>query len=487
MGQNTSFRILPEGGLSIPTADFKAKNVFADQGVLGGISFDVLFGKFGVGLFGGINNNGIDYQDGLPPIGGLIISKPNNITRDSWKQLLVGLGPMYNTRLTKKLDLEFSLKVGFSKFKFPDYAEMIQTGAPLNQQYLMYETRNQDVKKGLDFAAIPGMRLSFKPSEKVAISLGANYTSAMGVEHSYTFLDGDFNPEMSDEQLAAELRNEPNVTNLYKCTFSTIGITLGVGYTFGGGKEKPKDDPKNDKIMDPPEPQYPPDGAIITPEEADSLVLEWVKETPNVAKANYNLWLYEVRDTTKESDSLIFQTKIIRDTLLDLPDDVQLRTGGLYRWGVQSIESDELKPCPGNCYSFKVTFKVGIPVDVELQRQLDGGYYVVPDGVLRLKYDEEYIDTDGKLTYNIYNDKHEIVAMNTSMPVASRPPVVPGDNRYVLNVRSCTFSNLTPYGYLGNGYYVLEVINEKNEKWYLRFKHELTGKPNCLQISTTKK
>ena len=459
-GQGGEFRILPEGGLSIPTADFKAKNVFADKGFLGGINFDVFWGKFGVGLYGGINNNGIDYQDGLPPVGGLIVSKPNSITRDSWKQLLVGLGPMYKIGLTKKLDLELSFKVGFSKFTYPEYTESIETGAPLNQRYLMYATKNQDIKKGFDFAAIPALRLSFKPSEKVAISLGANYTSAMGVEHSYTFLDGDFNPEMSDEQLAAELRTSPNETDVYKCTFNSIGITLGLGYTFGG-KDKPKDDPKKDKIMDPPAPQYPPDGAIITPEEADSLVLEWVKETPNVAKANYNLWLYEVRDTTEESDSLIFQTKIIRDTLLDLPDDVQLRTGGLYRWGVQSIESDELKPCPGNCFSFTVIFRIGIPVDVVLKRKLDSGYYTLTSGILRFKYDEEYVNNGGELEFNIYDYTRTVVISNNSPGVNLN--TLFKDNRFVLNINAINPS-------LPQGYYVLEVKDKKGEIWMLRFK-----------------
>ena len=277
VSQDKGFRILPEGGLSIPTGDFKAQNVFADQGVLCGINFDVFWDNFGVGLYGGINKNGIDYQDNLPPVGGLIVSKPNNITRDSWKQLLVALGPTYKMGLTGKLDLEFSLKFGFSKFTYPEYSESIQTGAPLNQRYLMYETMNQDIEKGLEFATIPGIRLSFKPSDKVAISLGANYTSAMGVEHSYSFLDGDFNREMSDEQLEAELRTEPNVTNVYKCTFNSIGITLGIGYTFGW-KDKPKDDKEEDEKMDPPIPHYPEDGSTITPEEADSLVLEWVKD-----------------------------------------------------------------------------------------------------------------------------------------------------------------------------------------------------------------
>lgn len=460
VSQDKGFRILPEGGLSLPTGDFKSKYTFGSQGFYGGLNAEYFWGKFGVGLFGGINNNGIDYQDDLPPVGGLIISKPNNIIRDSWKQLLVALGPTYKMGLTGKLDLEFSLKFGFSKFTKPEYAESIQTGAPLNQRYLMYEAMNQDIEKGLEFATIPGIRLSFKPSEKVAISLGANYTSAMGVEHSYTFLDGDFNPDMSDEQLAAVLRTAPTVYELRKCNFNTIGITLGVGFTFGG-KDKPKEDPEEDEKMEPPIPQFPEDGSTITPEEADSLVLEWVKETPNVEKANYNFWLYEVQDTTKESDSLIFQKKIIKDTLLELPDDVQLRIGGLYRWGVQSIEAKELKPCPGNCYSITAIFRVGTPVDVLLKRKLDSGYYTLTSGILRFKYDEEYVNNGSELEFNIYDYTRTVVISNASPGVALN--TLYKDNRFILNINAINPS-------LPQGYYVLEVKDKKGEVWMLRFK-----------------
>jgi hypothetical protein len=277
----TTFRILPEAGLSLPTGDFKSKYTYGSQGYLAGLNLDMFWGKFGVGLYGGINNIATKYQDDLPPIGGLISSKINRINKESWNQFLVGLGPIYKLGISEKFDLELSLKVGFSKFTYPDYGQNIQTGAPLNKRFLIFDTRNQDVKDKLNLATIPGMRLNFKPSEKLVISLGANYTSSMGVQHSYSFLDGGFNPEMADEQLVAALRSAPMVTNVYECTFNSLGITLGVGYTFGG-KDKPKSENKKNNKMDPPIPDYPEDGSTITPEEADSLVLKWVKETPNV-------------------------------------------------------------------------------------------------------------------------------------------------------------------------------------------------------------
>lgn len=88
-----------------------------------------------------------------------------------------------------------------------------------------------------------------------------------------------------------------------------------------------------------------------------------------------------------------------------------------------------------------------------LNKKLDAGYYELNSSNLYFKYNEEYKDSDGNLTYNLYNDAHTKI---TGLPTL---PVVYGDNRYTLNLAS-----------VATGYYTLEVINEKNEKWYLRLK-----------------
>lgn len=106
-----------------------------------------------------------------------------------------------------------------------------------------------------------------------------------------------------------------------------------------------------------------------------------------------------------------------------------------------------------------------------LRRKLDGGFFLVTNAQLYFRYDEEYNDTDGKLTFNIYkNDDNSLISSNTIIaPQSLVPSIAYGDNRCHLNLMGCNV--LDGGGYLQDGYYILEVINEKNEKRYLRFKN----------------
>jgi hypothetical protein len=90
-----------------------------------------------------------------------------------------------------------------------------------------------------------------------------------------------------------------------------------------------------------------------------------------------------------------------------------------------------------------------------LDKNLNGEYYNLFNDQLLFKYDGQYDNTS--LVYNVYNQAHAIT--NSSVTV-STTYVVPGDNRYVLNASSLSTGQ----------YYVLEVINEKKERLYLRFK-----------------
>lgn len=101
-----------------------------------------------------------------------------------------------------------------------------------------------------------------------------------------------------------------------------------------------------------------------------------------------------------------------------------------------------------------------------LKKKLDGGYYQAKNGRLFFRFDEEYTDTDQKLHFNIYDDQHVLVTSDQLQPASIQPTVHYGDNRYQMNTLFCGFS---PGGALDSGFYILEVINEKNEHWYLRF------------------
>jgi hypothetical protein len=97
----------------------------------------------------------------------------------------------------------------------------------------------------------------------------------------------------------------------------------------------------------------------------------------------------------------------------------------------------------------------------KLERELKGVKYSVNLNKFYFFYDEEYSSTTS-LTYNVY-DKNNNVVLKTATQVltqtiSNQPNREYGDNRYYLDVTS-----------LAAGSYVLEVINEKEEKFYLRF------------------
>lgn len=95
-----------------------------------------------------------------------------------------------------------------------------------------------------------------------------------------------------------------------------------------------------------------------------------------------------------------------------------------------------------------------------LKYKLDGGYYTAMGGNLRFTYYNHYQDTDDKLSFKIYDANNNVVwSDNNQGPI--NPPY--GENRLVINL-NCSGAQLQA------GYYILEVTNSKNEKYYLRFR-----------------
>jgi hypothetical protein len=95
-----------------------------------------------------------------------------------------------------------------------------------------------------------------------------------------------------------------------------------------------------------------------------------------------------------------------------------------------------------------------------LKKKLNGSIYRVVNDKVYLKYREEYNATDFK--FNIYNDASELIENENSIPTTTFLGY--GDNRIEIPLNEGE-------GNISAGYYLLEVINKKNEKWYLRFKY----------------
>jgi hypothetical protein len=126
--------------------------------------------------------------------------------------------------------------------------------------------------------------------------------------------------------------------------------------------------------------------------------------------------------------------------------------------GTATANSTLLPSTSGTAYTFN---KGKIADYTELKRKLDGGYYIAANNKVRFKYDEEYMDVDQQLSFNIYKAATNQIVLTNASFTSVLTQVNLGDNRYGYDLS--TFS-------LASGFYILEVINEKQEKFYLRFK-----------------
>jgi hypothetical protein len=108
---------------------------------------------------------------------------------------------------------------------------------------------------------------------------------------------------------------------------------------------------------------------------------------------------------------------------------------------------------------------------VYLKRELDGGFFDLTTtrnpsdfGYLYFKYDEEYTDNGNGLTYSIYDRDRNVITSPAISTVNYK------DNRYSINVGSGGLG-LTPSTSTNEHFYVMEVLDKKGQKFYLRFKY----------------
>lgn len=99
-----------------------------------------------------------------------------------------------------------------------------------------------------------------------------------------------------------------------------------------------------------------------------------------------------------------------------------------------------------------------------LKKKLDGNYYRAFDAIW-FKFDDEYNDAGNVLTFTLRDAATNDVVTLLGTANNTQAPVF-GDNRFKLDLYDTSGSPLP------SGYYILEVTNEKNEKWYLRFKNQ---------------
>ncbi len=127
----------------------------------------------------------------------------------------------------------------------------------------------------------------------------------------------------------------------------------------------------------------------------------------------------------------------------------------------------------------KNCFKLNSTVYAILKRELDNGYFPVINGAFHFKFNEEYNDSDGKLSLRIYDDKHTLLYNSGAVVASAQYNSGYGTHYYSIDLSACST------GVLYTGYFTIEVENEKKEVWKTRIKNERTGSTKWVNPCST--
>ncbi len=233
---------------------------------------------------------------------------------------------------------------------------------------------------------------------------------------------------------------------------------------------------KSIKMMYPPTLLFPFDNDTIN---AEPVVFTWVPPFPIYPG---QLITYELRMTevlkgqepipAMTSNPLFFSAQGIEFTQFAYPGDARLLTPGVrYAWQVVAFNSRNIvgySPVWSFLFSeqapkYKFTSKPSIWMWMSLSKDPGMPFYSIDAETLSFKYNETYNDVDASLNYSIYDEfDNSMVLSGKTNPLS----VVKGNNAYGIDISE-----------LSQGNYSLVIKNEKNKRYYLRFRYTVSKAP----------
>jgi len=156
----------------------------------------------------------------------------------------------------------------------------------------------------------------------------------------------------------------------------------------------------------------------------------------------------------------IYEVKNLSSSVYLLPSFIALEKCKKYAWKVTKAGDKEILKS-SEIFSFKTKCSSALAPNnnnqsyAVLKKQLDGGYILARNGILKFKFDEPYYQEA-----NTYLDFKIKDKTNNSVPVGINELLIYGDNRYELNL-----TQLDP-----DVHYTLEITDSKKKQHYLKFK-----------------
>lgn len=180
----------------------------------------------------------------------------------------------------------------------------------------------------------------------------------------------------------------------------------------------------------------------------------------------FRIKLVRVEDGQEAAEAIVTNTPIylgnyIEKHQVQYPYDAKkLESSSKYAWQVEKVSNGNIIAAT-EVWEFSLEEKIEQTemMYVELKKKLDGTIYVTQDDRIYFRYDERY--QSNSLKCKIYSDdRKEIIPEIENEQTESTNALSTGFNSYALDLK--------PYK-LKKGYYTLEVRNEKNELFLIKF------------------
>jgi len=213
---------------------------------------------------------------------------------------------------------------------------------------------------------------------------------------------------------------------------------------------------------------------LINPNDEDVIetvtpILLWMHTEPfNLLSPGefFRMTLAEVKTGQAPAEAILINNPIfvknhVSKHQVQYPLDAKkLAFGKTYAWMVQKISNGNILAST-EIWSFSLENKPN-PKEhmyIALKTKLDGSVYYVQDDMVYFRFDERY--KSSAVDCKIYNEKREVITPSLSNEQENEEDVkAAGYNSYEMDLK--------PYK-LKKGYYTLEALNEKKEKYYLKF------------------
>jgi len=143
-------------------------------------------------------------------------------------------------------------------------------------------------------------------------------------------------------------------------------------------------------------------------------------------------------------------------------DAKELELGKKYAWQVQKLYNGAIVN-KTEAWEFRLKAPESVKENkyALVKKTLDATFYVAEGNKIFFRFDEGY--GSNLLNYKIINEKQEVVTASKKSKGVNIESVKTGYNQFCINLNSYK---------IGKGIYILEVVNEKNETFKLKFTAE---------------